>query len=258
MRKDFLDFQVLTFDCYGTLIDWERGIWDAFQPILSTNSRTDLTKGSVLRQFSILESNQQSASPGMLYTDILRTIHAQFAIDNQLITTKEMDQRFGKSVQHWPVFPDTVDALRILQSRYKLVILSNIDRASFAATNRKVGVGFDAIYTAEDIGTYKPDPAAFEYMLFRLKDDFGLEKRDILHVGQSLYHDHVPARKAGLANVWIDRQNLSQGGKDWKGSNWGATAMVNEIPKFDFIFYSMKEFAAAMMMLDESIEEDRK
>ena len=173
MRKDFSNFQVLTFDCYGTLIDWERGIWDAFQPILSNNSTVDLTKGSVLRQFAILESNQQSANPDMLYTDILRTVHAQFAIDNQLITTQEIDRRFGNSAQHWPAFPDTVDALRVLQSRCKLVILSNIDRASFAATNRKLGVEFDAIYTAEDIGTYKPDPATFEYMLFHLKEDFG-------------------------------------------------------------------------------------
>ena len=257
MSENFTSFQVLTFDCYGTLIDWEKGLWDAFQPILSRNSRTDLTKGSVLHQFAMLESSQQSVSPGMLYTDVLRTVHAQFAIDNQLITTQEMDQRFGRSVQHWPTFSDSVEALRALQSKYKLVILSNIDRESFSATNRKVGVRFDAIYTAEDIGTYKPDAATFEYLLVHLKEDLGMEKRDILHVAQSLYHDHIPARKAGLANVWIDRQKLSQGGKDWKGGNWGATAMVNEIPEFNFLFYSMKEFAQAVMMFNGSIEEGR-
>jgi len=182
----------------------------------------------------------------MLYSDILRTVHAQFSLDNQLMTNEELDQQFSDSLQDWPAFPDSAEALTLLQSRFQLVILSNVDRAGFAASNRKLGVKFDAIYTAEDIGTYKPDSANFNYLLQRLKEDFGLRRSDVLHVAQSLRHDHVPARQVGLSNVWIDRQNLSRGGTDWKGSDWGATAPVDEIPETDFIFYTMREFAESV------------
>jgi 2-haloacid dehalogenase len=125
------------------------------------------------------------------------------------------------------------------------VILSNVDRAGFAASNRKLSVEFDAIYTAEDIGSYKPELCNFEYMLRHLNEDFGFEKYDVLHVAQSLHHDHTPARKIELANVWIDRQNLSRGGTDWKTGGWGATALVEEVPEIDFVFYTMEEFARA-------------
>ena len=103
----------------------------------------------------------------------------------------------------WPAFADSADALRLLKSRFKLVILSNVHRDGFAASNRKLGVTFDAIYTAEDIGSYKPDPRNFSHMLERLQSDLGIEAGDVLHVAQSLFHDHVPARQAGLANVWM-------------------------------------------------------
>ena len=245
MRKEFSDYRVLTLDCYGTLIDWERGIWDAFQPILTENKRLDLPKASVLQQFASLESKQQSVAPKMRYSSVLQTVHAQFAPDNQLATTDEMNQQFAESIADWPPFPDSSDALRSLQSRYKLVILSNVDRAGFAASNRKLSVEFDAIYTAEDIGSYKPELCNFEYMLRHLNEDFGFEKYDVLHVAQSLHHDHTPARKIELANVWIDRQNLSRGGTDWKTGGWGATALVEEVPEIDFVFYTMEDFARA-------------
>ena len=242
MKQDFSKYSVLTFDCYGTLIDWERGIWDALQPILTENNRLDLTKASALQQFAALESHQQSAAPGMRYSSVLETVHARFALDNELATTDEMNEKFAKSVAEWPSFSDSADALCTLQTKYKLVILSNVDRAGFAASNRKLGVEFDAIYTAEDIGSYKPDLRNFEYMLRHLSEDFGFEKSDVLHVAQSLHHDHAPARKMGLANVWIDRQNLSRGGTDWKEGNFGATALVDEVPETAFVFYTMEEF----------------
>ena len=140
---------------------------------------------------------------------------------------------------NWPAFPDTADALRRLKRQFKLVILSNIDNASFAEANKKLGVSFDAIYTAQDVGSYKPNQRNFDYMLAHLKADLGLEKEDILHTAQSLFHDHVQAKANGLANVWIDRQRLSEGG------HWGATREVAQRPQTDWIFYSMMEMAEA-------------
>ena len=247
MEQDFSKYRVLTFDCYGTLIDWEKGIWDALQPVLTQNNRLDLTRASALQQFAALESHQQSVAPSMRYASVLETVHARFAFDNELATTDEMNGKFAKSIENWPSFPDSADALHSLQRRYKLVILSNVDRVGFAASNRKLGVEFDAIYTAEDIGSYKPDLRNFKYMLRHLNNDFGFEKCDILHVAQSLHHDHAPARELELANVWIDRQNLSKGGADWKGARWGATALVDEVPATDFVFYTMEEFAWALV-----------
>ena len=203
MKQDFSKYSVLTFDCYGTLIDWETGIWGALQPVLTENNRLDLTKASALQQFAALESHQQSAVPSMSYASVLETVHAGFSLNNELTTTDEMNGKFAKSIEDWPSFSDSAEALRSLQRRYKLVILSNVDRAGFATSNRKLGVKFDAIYTAEDIGSYKPNPCNFEYMLRRLNEDFGLKKTDVLHVAQSLHHDHTPARKMELANVWI-------------------------------------------------------
>ena len=157
-----------------------------------------------------------------------------------------LDSDFGDSVAHWPAFPDTADALRYLQTRFKLVILSNVSRAGFAASNRKLGVEFDAIYTAEDIGSYKPAAANFEYLFARLKADLGLAQTDILHTAQSLFHDHAPARAFGLANAWIDRQRLSEDG------NWGATAVVKERPAVDFTYFSMSEMADAARVQTQS------
>ena len=240
MTKNIADFSALTFDCYGTLIDWESGLWDAFQPLLLANGRDDLTRAVVLPALAKIEGRQQAATPDMLYPDTLTRTHNRLAAHFDLTTSDEMDHVFGQSIDHWPAFPDTADALRILKRHYKLVILSNVNRDGFAASNRKLGVAFDAVYTAEDIGSYKPDPRNFDYMLKHLKDQHGIEHGDILHTAQSLFHDHVPARRIGLANAWIDRQGLSKGG------DWGATAKVAERPKFDFLFPTMAAFAEAV------------
>lgn len=234
------DYKVLTFDCYGTLIDWETGIWDSLQPLLMANSRADITRETALEAHATIEGRAQSETPGMLYSDLLATVHGHFAEHFDLTTSPKLDENFGYSISHWPAFPDTVDALRFLQKKFKLVILSNVSRAGFAASNQKLGVKFDAIYTAEDIGSYKPTLANFEYMLERLDKDHGLAKGEILHTAQSLYHDHVPAKCFGLANVWIDRRHLSESG------NWGATAKVGELPEINFKFFSMSEMAQAV------------
>ena len=234
------DYKVLTFDCYGTLIDWESGIWDALQPVLMSNQRTDVDRNTGLRAFAKYETEQERANPELLYPELLERVHADIAQDLGLATNDQMNRDFGASVPLWPAFPDSADALRILKRHFRLVILSNVNRDGFAASNRKLGVEFDAIYTAQDIGTYKPNPANFEYMIEHLQADFGLGKNDILHTAQSLHHDHVQAKSFGLANTWIDRQRLSESG------DWGATAQVAERPATDWLFFTMMEMAKAV------------
>lgn len=231
------DFKFLSFDCYGTLIDWESGIWNAFQPVILFNNRNDLTREKVLRNFALLESEQQKQTPSMIYSEILFNVHKKFTEENKLKSTDELDKNFGSSVPFWPAFADSADALRILKTKFKLVILSNVNVAGFTSSNRWLGVEFDEIYTAEHVGSYKPNPGNFEYMFDNLKKAHDAEKKDILHVAQSLFHDHVPAKDFGMNTVWIDRQNLSKGG------NWGATKVVENQPKPDVIFEDLISFA---------------
>jgi 2-haloalkanoic acid dehalogenase type II len=238
MTKRLDHFTTLTFDCYGTLIDWETGIWDALQPLLAANG-ADVERAAALATFARRESAIQAAHPGMLYPDTLTHAHRALADELGFATSDELDEVFGRSLPHWPAFADSAGALRKLKTRYKLVILSNVNRAGFAASNLKLGVAFDAVYTAEDIGSYKPDPRNFAYLLERLKADLGVGKADILHTAQSLFHDHVPARAVGLANAWIDRQGLST------GDNWGATARLAERPDCDFVYPDMISLARA-------------
>jgi len=234
------DFRVLTFDCYGTLIDWEAGIWDAFQPLIAAGGRSGILRKDALEAFAALESELEADSPAAPYPEILTRVHHGVAARFGLKSTAGLDADFGNSLPYWPAFPDTADALRYLKTRYKLVILSNVHREGFSASNRKLGVEFDAVYTAQDIGSYKPAPANFEYLLERLREDFGLEKQDVLHTAQSLFHDHLPAKSFGLATAWIDRQDLSGSG------NWGATSRLDETPATNFLFHSMGEMAAAV------------
>lgn len=234
------DYRVLTFDCYGTLIDWETGIWDALQPLIMHNRRSDIVRRSALAAFAKFESHHQDRTCELPYPELLARVHRSIAESLELETNEGLDAAFGDSVEHWPAFPDSADALRALKSHYRLVILSNVHRAGFAASNRKLGVTFDAIHTAQDVGAYKPSNANFEYLLAHLQSDFGFEKKDILHTAQSLQHDHVPARRFGLANAWIDRQKLSQGG------DWGATDPVEEPCETDFLFFTMREMVEAL------------
>lgn len=243
MTKRLSDFKVLTFDCYGTLIDWETGIWDALQPLLAAKERPDIARDDALEVFGAFENRQESETPGLPYPEVLARVHAAVAAHFDLRTDSRLDGDFGQSLPHWPAFADSAAALRYLKTRYKLVILSNVHRDGFAASNRKLGVEFDAIYTAEDIGAYKPSPTNFEYLLAHLRDEHRLDRKDILHTAQSLFHDHVPARSFGLANAWIDRQHLSESGI------WGATARVERRPEIDWRFFSMKEMADAVRAL---------
>jgi 2-haloacid dehalogenase len=227
------DFRVLTFDCYGTLIDWESGIFTALRPLLAKGGIT-LSRDAALEAFARHESAQEAETPTMIYSDLLAEVHRRLAREWDVPATEPEHIAFGASVPNWPEFADTVSALQYLKKYYQLVILSNVDRESFRGSNRRLGVEFDAIYTAQDIGSYKPSPANFQYLLDHLAER-GIAKGDILHTAQSLFHDHVPAKKFGLANAWIDRRH-DQGG-------WGATAAPPAEVACDFHFTSL----AAMM-----------
>lgn len=229
----------LTFDCYGTLIDWESGIWDGFQPLLLANGSA-LTRHKTLEAFARIESTVQAETPGLLYPLVLRETHRRFAAENGFETTTAMDDRFGDFVPYWPAFPDSADALRRLGSKYKLVILSNVNRDGFAGSAMRLGSHFDVIYTAEDIGSYKPNPENFRHMLAGLEQDHATPAGAILHVAQSLFHDIEPAQQFNMQTAWIDRQNLAGGG------SWGATAKTASMPEPDARYTSLMAFADAV------------
>ena len=229
------DFRALTFDCYGTLIDWETGMVGALTPLTCRVGRA-LSRDEVLEAHGRHEAAQQEQTPTKLYRDLLAIVYKRLAEEWGAPASWEECAAYGRSIADWPAFPDSADALRYLKQHYKLIILSNVDNASFASGNKKLGVQFDAIYTAEDIGAYKPSDRNFEYMLAKLKT-LGIEKREVLHVAESLFHDHGPANRHGLASCWIQRRFNQEG--------FGATRPPGEMPRYDFRFESMAALAAA-------------
>ncbi|NDW05991.1 haloacid dehalogenase type II [Jiella pacifica] len=229
------DFKALTFDCYGTLIDWETGIFTALQPLLDKLG-TEMPRDRVLERHAVHESSQQAQTPAMPYSRLLATVHRRLSEEWGVPATWDECLAYGNSVPDWPAFPDTAEALAYLKQHYKLVILSNVDNRSFAGSNARLGVEFDAIYTAEDVGSYKPAPRNFDYMLEKLSG-LGVAKGDILHTAESMFHDHQPANKAGLTSAWIYRRHGKEG--------FGATMNPGEMPSYAFRFTSMAELAEA-------------
>src|SRR5262249_50448650 len=161
------DFKALTFDCYGTLIDWESGMIEALAPLARRVSRT-LSRDEILEAHSRHESAQQHWTPTRRYSELLAIVYKRLAEEWGVAATWTEAQTYGQSIKDWPPFPDSAEALQYLKKHYKLVILSNVDNHSFASSNAKLKVAFDAVYTAEDIGSYKPSPRNFEYMLEKL------------------------------------------------------------------------------------------
>ncbi len=223
------DFKVLTFDCYGTLIDWETGMIDALAP-LSSRSSTPLSRNAILEAHALVESMQQRATPTMPYRDLLAVVAKRLTERWGVSASWDECRAYGRSIGDWPAFADTAQALGYLKRHFKLVILSNIDNESFAASQRRLAASFDAVYTAEDIGSYKPAERNFTYMLDNLEAS-GVRRSEILHVAESLFHDHAPAKALGLVSCWIHRRH-AEGGS-------GATMPLMEAPKVDFRFTSL-------------------
>lgn len=228
------DYRVLTFDCFGTIVDWEKGCLDNLQPLLDANNAS-FSREQLLAAHHECEAAQQAKTPDMTYDALLATIHPQIAAKLNLpAPTEQQSAAFGASVGSWSAFPDSVDALRRLGKHYKLVILSNVDRASFSKTNAGPlqGVPFDLIITAQDVGSYKPDLRNFEYMLREVKDKFGVDKAQVLQTAQSQFHDHHPAKKMGIRSSWIVRPGAVMGNR------------AEEI--YDFKFDTLGEMADAL------------
>ncbi len=232
------EFKALTFDCYGTLIDWESGMIAGLKA-LTDRLQQPPTRDQILQAHAYHEPSQQSWTPSMRYCDLLAIVYKRLAEEWGIAVQPEECETYGRSVKDWPAFADTADSLAYLKSHFKLVILSNIDNRSFAASQKKLGVDFDAIYTAEDIGSYKPSDRNFEYMLSHMKR-LGIESHEILHTAESLFHDHVSARRHGLHSCWIFRRHDQEG--------FGATMTPGEVPDVTFKFNSMGELAQAHKM----------
>ncbi len=229
------DFKALTFDCYGTLIDWESGMVEGLKPLTSRIGR-DLTRDEILEAHARHESSQQTWTPAMRYRDLLAVVYKRLAEEWGIAVTWQECAAYGRSVKDWPAFSDSAGALKYLKKHFKLVILSNIDNDSFAASNVRLDVEFDAIYTAEDVGSYKPADRNFEYMLDKLKT-LGVEAGEVLHTAESMFHDHGPANRHGLASCWIYRRFNQEG--------FGATMNPGDMPNYDFRFNSMADLVKA-------------
>ncbi|MEX3693149.1 haloacid dehalogenase type II [Paraburkholderia sp. BR14263] len=232
---ELTDFDTLTFDCYGTLIDWESGIFAGLKPLIE-RATTPLSRDQVLEAHARHESSQQKYTPAKRYQELLPIVYKRLAEEWGLPFTHEECMAYGRSVRNWPVFEDTVAALQYLKQHYKLVILSNVDNETFSYSNARLQVAFDAIFTAEDIGSYKPSPRNFEYMLEKLGER-GIKKEKILHTAESLFHDHKPASEFGLASCWIYRRHSQPG--------FGATMNPGWQPNVAFRLNSMADFAKA-------------
>jgi 2-haloacid dehalogenase len=230
------DFDVLSFDCYGTLIDWESGILAVMRP-WAAERRLDVDDEQLLRDFATNESAVQREQPAALYPTVLAEAFRRTGSSLGADVDDAWATRLGESVPDWPAFPDSSAALAALAGHYRLIIVSNVHRAGFAASNEQLHGEFATIITAEDVGGYKPSDNHFVELDRRLAA-LGVERNELLHVAQSLFHDHVPAHRRGLQSVWINRRHDRPG--------WGATAEPNEPYSYAAEFSSMQDFAAAV------------
>jgi 2-haloacid dehalogenase len=218
---NFDQFEVLTFDCYGTLIDWESGLWAALSPIFANHSVT-VALDNALELYGELESEAERG-PYRDYKAVLRTVLEGLGSRLGFTPTPDELERFAVSVKEWPAFPDSPRALRALKTKYKLAIISNIDDDLFASSAQRLQVPFDWVITAQQVKSYKPSLNNFRVAFERL----GLPQSRILHVAQSLFHDIAPAKTLGLATVWVNRRH----GKAGSGATPSAQARPDlEVP----------------------------
>ncbi len=233
---DLRAIEALTFDCYGTLIDWESGLLPILERWAKRHGLAPLAD-ELLQAFAEAETRLESEHASMLYPDILRQVLAAMSDRFGVARDEAAEEELAQSVGDWPAFPDSAEALRTLKKHYQLAVLSNVDRTSFARSNQRLGVKFDLVVTAQDVGSYKPNPENFRALLAGLSDR-EITKDRLLHVAQSLYHDHIPAKKFALSTVWINRR-LGKPGH-------GATLAPNAPITADAEYPSMQAFAAAV------------
>lgn len=228
-------FKALSFDCYGTLIDWETGMLAALRG-LTDKVKGSLDRNRILEAHGRHEAEQERQTPAKRYSELLAIVYKRMAEEWGVSVTVDECEAYGNSVREWNPFPDTVAALQYLKQHFKLIILSNVDNRTFGFTNLKLQVEFDAIYTAEDVGSYKPDDANFRYLLRQI-GNLGLQKKHLLHTAESLFHDHVPANRHGIANCWIHRRHGQHG--------YGATRSPHALPRIEFTFVSLDDLVKA-------------
>ena len=212
----FNDFEVLTFDCYGTLIDWESGLADAFKPVFA-NHHVDIEIEEALELYGTAESEIERGVYRP-YREVLKFALAEIGTRLGFVPSLEEKERFASSVIDWPPFADSPRSLQMLKKKYKLAIISNIDDDLITHSVRRLGVTFDWIITAQQVKSYKPSHRNFEVAFERI----GVPRKKILHVAQSVYHDIIPAKELGLAAIWVNRRH------DKPGS--GATPPATALP----------------------------
>ncbi|HEY7146223.1 MAG TPA: haloacid dehalogenase type II [Streptosporangiaceae bacterium] len=234
---ELADFSALSFDCYGTLIDWESGLSAVLDPWARRRGLT-LSSEELLTGYSAAEGAAEAARPAEPYPAILAASMRRLGAALGAQVTDQDAAALAQSVPDWPAFPDSREALIALSGRYQLIILSNVDRASFAGSARRLGATFAAVITAQDVGSYKPDPRNFGALAAGAAR-LGIGPGRLLHVAQSLFHDHVPAKQAGLPTAWINRRHGRPG--------WGATPQPAAPVTPDWEFGSMADFAAACL-----------
>jgi 2-haloacid dehalogenase len=231
MPIDFADVDALTFDCYGTLIDWEAGIARGLGVMLASGGVT-ADRDELLERFAGHEAPLE-AGPYRRYREILAEAGRRIGRDYGVEPSDDAAEAFGASVGEWPAFPDSAAALARLAERYRLGVITNCDDDLFAQSNRRLGVTFDWIVTAEQARSYKPDPRNFALAFERID----VPRERIVHVAQSLFHDHVPAKALGLTTIWIDRRRDRPG--------FGATPPAEATP--DLVLPDMASVAAAAL-----------
>ncbi|TET43209.1 MAG: haloacid dehalogenase type II [Dehalococcoidia bacterium] len=198
---DFDRFEVLSFDCYGTLIDWEEGILGALQPVLKAHN-VDLTDEQALELYAELEPEAQREGQYVEYKQVLREVMQEFGNRLGFTPSESEFDCLANSLKDWLPFPDTVPALKTLKDNSKLAVISNIDDDLFAFSARHLQVEFDWIITAEQVESYKPSLPIFEYAIKKI----GYPPERMLHIAQSVYHDIIPAKAMGLSAVWVNRR----------------------------------------------------
>jgi 2-haloacid dehalogenase len=202
---DFNRFEIFTFDCYGTLINWEDGILRCLHRILAVHGK-DTSDATILQLYGEFEARAEQGEYRR-YREVLQSVVEQFGEQLGFAPTDQETHSLPESLPLWKPWPDTVSALCELQNHFRLAIVSNVDDDLFAATQPQLGVEFAQVITAQQAGAYKPSLKIFELALSRI----GVPAHRVLHVGQSLYHDVLPAQSLGLATVWVNRPSARTG-----------------------------------------------